>query len=169
MELYDAIRQRRTIKTFTHQPIAEDLLERVLETAIWAQNHRLTQPWRLRWIGPETREELAKAHENSRHKIMNPTELVVISNVISEDEAVRREDYAATACAIQNIALAAHSEGIGSIWSTGKHTNDPKTYPVLGIDPAKEEIVAFLAFGYPEMTPEAPKRKPLSEVLEHLP
>lgn len=169
MEIYEAIRQRRTIKTFTLEPVPRDLLERVLETAIWAQNHGLTQPWRFRRIGPQTREALARAIEAARPKIMNPTELIVVSNVIAHDEAVRREDYAATACALQNIALAAHSEGLGSIWSTGKHTRAPQAYPILGIDPAKEEIVGFIAFGFPEMVPPAPPRKPLREVLGYLP
>lgn len=169
MEIYEAIRQRRTIKTFTPEPVPKGLLERVLETAVWAQNHRLTQPWRFRRIGPQTREALAFAIEAARPKIMNPPELVAVSNIIANDEAVRREDYAATACALQNIALAAHSEGLGSIWSTGKHTRDPQAYPILRIDPAREEIIGFIAFGFPETVPPAPSRKPLREVLEYLP
>lgn len=169
MEIYDAIHQRRSLKNFTPAPISPELLEKILETGIWAQNHGMTQPWHFTRVGPETREALAKAHEHSRAKILNPTEIVVVSNVIASNEDVRREDYAASACAIQNIALAAWSEGIALLWSSGKITRQAETYAVLGIDPEKEEIIGFLNLGYPSEIPAPPVRKPLSEVLTLLP
>ncbi len=169
MEIYEAIRGRRTIKNFKPDAVTAETLTRVLEAAIWAQNHRLTQPWRLKIPGPQTREALAEAHELARHKIMNQPALVVVSYVLSADPEMRREDYAAVACAVQNIALAAWGEGLGMLWSTGKHTRDPKTYPLLGINPEQEEIAGFLSFGYPADIPSAPPRKPLGEVLELMP
>ncbi|MDB6080662.1 MAG: Nitroreductase [Akkermansiaceae bacterium] len=169
MEIDETIRQRRTVKNFTPEPVPRELLEQVLEAGLWAQNHGMTEPWRFTLLGPETREALAKMYEHSRHKIMNPRELVVVSQVLSNDENVRREDYAAVSCAIQNIALAAWSKGLGLLWSTGKWTRLAETYPGIGLDPAREDIVAFLNFGFPDGTPSAPPRKPLAEVLTVLP
>lgn len=169
MDILDAIRGRRTIKNFTGQAVPEDLLRRILEAGTWAQNHGLTQPWRFIILGAETRGILADIHEASRHKILGPRPLVVVSSMLAADPKVRREDLAATACAVQNIALAAWAEGIGMLWGSGRHVHDERTYRVLGLDPDAQEILGFLSFGYPESLPPAPARKPLEEVVRVLP
>jgi nitroreductase len=169
MEVYEAIQQRRTIKNFTPEAVPAGLLEQVLEAGIWAQNHGMTQPWRFTILGPETREALAKAQEFARPKIQNAPAQVVVSQLPATDENVRREDTAAIACAIQNIALAAWSEGLGMLWSTGKWTRTKEAYQVLRVNPEHEEIVAFLNFGFPSEVPAAPARKPLGEVMTSLP
>jgi nitroreductase len=169
MDIYEVIRQRRTIKNFTADAIPRERLEQALEAGIWAQNHGLTQPWRFTILGPETREMLALLHPAFREKIMKPTEMVVVTQVLSADDNVRREDYAAVSCAIQNIALAAWADGIGSIWSTGKWTRLPETATALGIDSSREEVIAFLNFGFPDGIANPPARKPLADVLRELP
>jgi nitroreductase len=45
--LAELIRTRRTVGAFTAQPIPADLIMTLLETAVWAPNHRLTEPWRF--------------------------------------------------------------------------------------------------------------------------
>jgi len=169
MNVIEAIRGRRTIKDFTADPVPPDTLLRVLDAGRWAQNHRLTQPWRFTLLGLEIKEALACAFEDSRAKIVSRPAIVAASCVLSPDEVVRREDYAAAACAIQNVALAAWSEGLGMLWSTGKFTRQPETYRLLGIDPTAEEIVAFLNFGFPATVPPPPPRKGLNEILRIIP
>lgn len=168
MNIFDAIHGRRTVKQFLAEEVSNATLEKVLEAGVWAQNHKLTQPWRFRVLGAEVREVLAEEMEWAREKIEVPPVLVAVSQVLAKDEAVRKEDYAATACAIQNIALAAWGEGLGMLWSTGKHTRDARTAPVLGIDPEVEEIVGFLSLGYPAQAPAAGQRRPLGEVMIYL-
>ena len=55
MSLIAAIHARRSIKEFTSKPIARDEIERLLDAAAQAPNHRLTQPWRFYVLGPEAR------------------------------------------------------------------------------------------------------------------
>ena len=74
-----------------------------------------------------------------------------------------KEDYAATTCAIHNWVLSLWGEGVGAQWSTGKITRHEQTYPLLGIDPLKEELVGFLKAGYPQKVPQPPK-KPLENI-----
>ena len=83
--------------------------------------------------------------------------------------AQRQEDYAAIACAIQNIQLAACPKAGACNGSTGKITQLPETYSLLSVPSDKEEIVALLFFGYPASVPAAAPRKPLSEVARRLP
>jgi nitroreductase len=190
VELYDAIRNRRTIKDFRPDPVPDAVLERALSAGLWAQNHRLTQPWRFVVLGPETQRALAEAGADAQlqslpadidaatrakvqagavQKLMSKPRIVAASSLLSSDALQRREDYAATCCAIQNIQLAAWAEGLGMQWSTNKQTQQPQTYELLAIDPAAEEIVGFLYFGYPAVVPAPAQRKPLAEVMRRLP
>src|SRR2546423_1181743 len=51
----DAIRQRRSVKRFTDRPVTRAEIERLLDAAVLAPNHRLTNPWRFYVLGPEAR------------------------------------------------------------------------------------------------------------------
>ena len=169
MELTDAIFQRRTIKDFKPDPVPPDALERALTAGLWAQNHRLTEPWRFTVLGPETRLKLAETMPDARGKILSKPCIVAVSQRLEGPPAQRREDYGAVACAVQNIQLAAWAEGIGMQWSSGKIITLPPTYELLGIDPAREEIVGLLFFGYPANVPAAQARQPLAAVSRTLP
>lgn len=190
MELLETIRQRRTIKDFQPEEVPAALLERALTAGLWAQNHRLTQPWRFTLLGPETRRRLAETFargqaatlgpdadatqrdrlfQEATRKILSKPCVVAVSQHLSGPAPQRREDYAAIACAIQNIQLAAWTEGVGMQWSSGQIIQVPQTYEVLAIDPAQEEIVGLLFFGYPASVPATPPRRPLAEVSKLLP
>ncbi len=184
MTVTEAIQFRRTIFQFKPDFVAKDVIERVLSFGIWAPNHHLTEPWRFTVVGEQTKLELAKryqeiqmekaaAHVDQENrekigaagfkKLMGKPTIVAVSCVQEGDEQRRREDYAATCCAMLNIQLAAWEEGVGMQWSTGTLTHEEATYRRLRIDPKKEYIVGFLYVGYPAEVP-SPKRKSLSEV-----
>jgi nitroreductase len=190
MEIFDAIFHRRTIKDFEQKPVADEIIARALSAGLWAQNHHVTQPWRFTILGLQTHHALAKiygtmqaqllpehcseeqrqtAREKGIAKLLSKPRLVAVGSTLAGDSTQRREDYAAVCCAIQNIALAAWSEGLGMQWSTGKVIAQPETYELLGIDAAQQEIIALLYFGFPAQIPAARARKPLSEVARFLP
>src|SRR6185437_4115940 len=60
MDVLEAIRTRRTTKSFRADAVPRDLIERVLDAAIWAPNHRLTEPWRFVVVQGATLERLAQ-------------------------------------------------------------------------------------------------------------
>ena len=165
MELSTALFGRRTIKDFKADPVPADALERALTAGLWAQNHKLTEPWRFTVLGPNTHRRLADAEA----KLLSKPLVVAVSQRLGGDALQQREDYGAISCAVQNIQLAAWAEGLGMQWSSGKIIRMPFLYELLGIDRQAEEIVGLLFFGYPARTPEAPSRRPLSEVTRHLP
>ena len=173
MNTHQTLMTRRTIHDYKSDPLPDGALERALQAATRAPNHKLTNPWRFTLMGPETRERiteigvaekrkkrggLSEAAELSiRTKFSRPPELIAVSQVIDADPHRRREDYAAVSCAIQNIQLSLWSEGIGSKWSSGGVTNAPETYETLGIDPALEEIVGFVWVGFADVVPDPPR------------
>lgn len=185
MDVNEAIRTRRTVARFRPEPIPVETLVRVLEAGIWAPNHRLTEPWRFVIVGPAVRaplaarfaewrmekapveavERRARIREESLRTFLSIPALIAVAAVQEGDEQRRREDYAAVCCAIQNIQLAAWSEGIGMKWSTSGITRDALAYQVLGFDPAGFYIVGFLYAGYPAETPVRERRLPLEAVI----
>lgn len=176
---------RRTVHDYDpSRPVPEDALARALECAVRAPNHKLTNPWRFTRIGPQAREGIAALGvrlktdgrdlpppllEKIRKKFTGAPELLVVTQALDHDEHRRREDYAAVACAIQNLMLSLWSEGIGSKWSSGGVTTHDDTYALAKVPPG-EEIVGFLWIGYPERDdcPTAPRR-PVEEILRLVP
>jgi nitroreductase len=182
----DTIQTRRTIKEFRSDPIPEETLWRILDAVRWAPNHRLTEPWRLTIIGKESREGLAdalaaqaasgqdlsvvaKAKTEARRKVMSSPVLLAVTCRLDGNPAQQAEDVAAVCAAMQNLQLAAWSEGIGSHWNTGKVTRLPETAALLGLSERSEQLVGFLYLGYPAQVPEPPNRRPIQDVVRRLP
>lgn len=189
MHVHEAIKSRRSIFRFRPEPVPAELLERIIAFGVWAPNHHLTEPWRFTALGEETRQRLARRYgelqlrkappdappqvraqvqSGGEAKFLSKPTMVVVSCVQQGDEERRREDFAATCCAVQNVQLAAWAEGIGMQWSTNPLIRDPLTYELLAINPEQEQIIGFLYAGYAAETP-TQQRRPLSEVLKWAP
>lgn len=177
MDVQTALHTRRTVHRYRRGALPEGALDRALEAAIMAPNHRLTWPWRFTLVSREARAPLAdlavefkakpaqpctaELEAKVRAKVLDPEHLVVVSLVRADNPMVAREDYAAAACAIQNLSLSLTAEGIGSKWSTGGVTRAAGTYAILDIDPETEEIIGFVWVGLPDCEPKTPERPPL--------
>lgn len=187
MNLHELLTSRRTVHNFTTEPLPSGALLRALEAAVSAPNHRMTEPWRFVQMGPQTRRQLLKralelkskpeaplsdaGRERLVAKILNPAELLVVAQALPTNPKFLEEDYAAIACALQNLMLSLWAEDVGSKWSTGGLTTDPKTYSLAGIDRASTRIVGFLWIGL-AAAPPAPKpkrRRALDDLLSQRP
>lgn len=58
MDAQQALLNRRTVHRYRPEPIADGAIERALEAAVRAPNHKLTNPWRFTRVGPENRRRL---------------------------------------------------------------------------------------------------------------
>ena len=186
MDLHEAIRTRRSIKQYTGRPVAREEIERLLDAAIHAPNHRLTQPWRFYVLGPEARRAYATvlgarkakkvedpvAAQAVIDKVANagaalPAQLAV-AVVLSDNPEFREDDYAATMMAVQNILLTARATGLATHLKTGAVMDDPRARAAVGV-PDGERIVAIIELGEPAESPEAKARKPAGEVTTWVP
>src|SRR5579862_3655422 len=112
MDVETAIRMRRTHKQFGAEPVDDAVLRELLELARHAPNHHLTQPWRFRVLGPETRRRLEDAAgEKEAAKLRRAPTLVLVSAALSGDERTDEEDLHATAAAVYAILLGATARG----------------------------------------------------------
>ena len=180
-DLEEVIRGRRTINLYLQTPVPVELVREAIEAATWAPNHHVTEPWRFYLLGKETIEQCldlcrdivaAKkgpgAAEFKREKWSEKPGWLVVTCRRSDDDLRQREDYAACAAAIQNFLLYLWKAGVGSKWTTGDITRDPRFFDIIGSDADDEFVVGLLWFGYPKVTP-AQKRKRLDDVLSELP
>jgi nitroreductase len=180
-EFAEVLQGRRTINLYLQTPVPEALVNEAIELATWAPNHHVTEPWRFILPGPATVERILdlcqeivcakKGEELAKHKRDSwgdkPGWLIVTCER-SDDALRQQEDYAACSAAVQNFMLYLWKAGVGSKWTSGEITRDPRFFNVLGIDESQAFVVGMIWFGYPKLTP-AQSRKELDEVLVRLP
>ena len=180
------IRDRRSQKQFTNRPVNETDIRTLLDVAVLAPNHKMTQPWGFAVLGPRSRRRYGEIKaalrvreetdpavaEQKRNKITEetaavPTVIVVTQHLEGEPNR-RREDYAAIFMAIENMLLAATSMGLGSKVHTGDVINAQAIRDLIHAQ-EHEQIVAIVHFGEPaeEMKPKG--RIPASEKTRWLP
>jgi nitroreductase len=180
-EFARTLRGRRTINLYLHLPVPDKLIHEAIEVATWAPNHHVTEPWRFYTLGPETiarcvdlvRDMVSdkkgeKAGEFKANSWAEKPGWVVVTCQQSDDEALQQEDYGACCAAVQNLLLYLWKAGVGSKWTSGDITRDPRFFDIVGIDGQSEFVVGLIWYGYAKVTPEQ-QRRPLQEVLTSLP
>jgi nitroreductase len=169
MDVIEAIRTRRTVKKFDPTPLPPEQLARVLEAARWAPNHRLTQPWRLRVVGPVTLGRLVSFSGEGGRKLLTAPHLVLASYVPSALPQHAEEDEHATAAAIYAVLLAATAEGLASFWRTPSFLRDEEGLRIAGV-PEGEHAIGLVYLGRPAgELPDPPERIAPEDFITHLP
>lgn len=165
--IYDVIRNRRSIRYFKNQIIEKEKIEQILDAGRWAPCSGNRQAWRF------IVERIGKVHDikNTNDKPIDfdyqslPHGVVVL--YVAMDERMYPWKYAAAmdaAAAIQNMLLMAHYIGVGACWYYGaERLNQTKMRARLGL-PEYYFIYSTVQLGYPAETPEAPGRMPLDTV-----
>lgn len=171
------IRERRSIDLFKPELPPRELVLRAIDTARWAPNHHLTEPWRFYLLSEECKRTVVdlnaelvaagkgvEAGEAKRKRWSSIPGWVVVTCLKSEDELRSREDYAACCCAVYAFTLFLWAHGVGSKWTTGEVTRDARFYDAIWTDPEVERVVGLIWYGYPEEVP-VTARKPVSEIV----
>ncbi len=182
VSVYDALYRRRMAWDFKNQPVPRDALARMLDTAIWAPNHRLTEPWRFFILkhGSAALEKVAglardfalqrsgnaQRAEATRDSLLKTPVIIYMYSTPGLDEEGTRENYASVCCAAHNIALAGVAEGLAVTWETGGPTRHPDLARTLGAE-EDWELATMLSIGYPTEDPPS-KRTPLSNFVQWL-
>ena len=165
MEVLDAIRSRRTVKSYRPDPVPRDVLERILEAARWAPNHRQTQPWRFRVLGAAAQSRLKQAAGAGAEKLERAPTLVIAAYVPSVLPLHAAEDEQSAACAVYAVLLAARGEGLASYWRTPGVLRTAEGRAAVFL-PESERVLGLLHFGEPDGdVPLAPER---SDVVDYV-
>ena len=171
MDLMEAIKGRRSIRKYRPDPIPEEVLRAVLEAVRWSPSWANTQCWEVIIIkDPKTKSELAatlaKGNPALASMIDAPLLLVLcgkkgFSGYYKGQSATVKGDWLMfdTGLAMQNLCLAAHSQGLGTV-VIGLFDHK-KVEEILGVS-QEAEVVAMTPLGYPSAEGSAPKRKEVS-------
>lgn len=168
MDITDAILTRRTHKSFGSEAVDRAVVEELLDLARWAPNHRMTEPWRFRVLGPETFARLVAPKPEEAEKLSRAPTLVVASVTQTGDDYQDREDLLATGCAVYIVLLAAHARGLASFWRTPALFETAEAHAVLGFE-ERERFVGLINLGTAVDSPVAKPRKPVGEFASFLP
>ena len=179
MEVTQAIRSRRSVGRVKPDPVPKETVEKVLESAVHAPNHKITEPWRFHVFTGKGRGELARARaevariqaeaegeeeefaagriSRERKKVFRAPVVIVVISKGGRDEVETLENYAACAAAVQNMQLTAHALGLGTMWRTGPVAYHDRMREFFGLK-VGDTMVAHLYVGYPDMG-DRPRRR----------
>ncbi len=179
MELSEAIKGRRSVRRFRTQAVPKEVLEKILDLAIWAPSGMNRQEWYFAVVKGEKKEALLKIFA-AAFEIFRPNLEKVFADKPKIVEGMKQFfqtyggapvlilayagkgptgqwDTHSTACAIQNLLLAACAEGLGAVWTDGVVAKETEINAVLGIEGRK--LVAAIPVGYPDEVPRVPPRR----------
>jgi nitroreductase len=164
MDVFEAIRTRRTHKAYGAEPVDRATLTELLELARWAPNHHVTEPWRFRVLGPRALQRLKQdAGPEAAAKLDRAPTLIVASALRTPDDPIAaEEDFAAAVIASYLILLGAHALGLAGYWRTPAVLRTPEGRAALGVGD-DERVLGLLHLGPPRQEQRAPDRAPGQE------
>lgn len=177
MNATECIKGRRSIRKYTCEKIDHSILESIISTAAYSPSWKNTQI--TRYIAIEDQSIIRRIAEEftpeyNSNIIRQVTTLIAVTFVKNRCGFERDGSYSTkkedrwqmfdVGVACQSFCLAAYEQGLGTvimgIWDEDGITE------LLDI-PETQELAALIAIGYPDMNPEAPKRKSVEELLAY--
>ena len=181
MELFEAIRTRRSIRKYLDKPVEEEKLQAVLEAVRLAPSWANMQCWRMVVVkDKEARQKFSdlsyveaymapkgyKANPSKKALAEAPVVIVLCADPANSG-TIWEQPYYLVDCGIaaQNLMLAARAQGLGTVF-VGIYEEE-KIKALLGI-PAGVRVVGLFPLGYPPEEGKAgPPRKPLDEICHY--
>jgi len=185
-----AIKERRSVRRFLEKEVEESKIELILKAATWAPSANNNQPWKFVVVrNGETKEKILNAfldrmkdyyegHGLPLERIRPfwagiwaapvhifafcDTSVVEIEEGWEEIEMLWSRQGVSAAC--QNVLLAAHALGLGSVWTGASLALEEEIKSMLGV-PNEVKLMTVIAVGYPAHEPFPPVRRPLSDVM----
>jgi len=159
-----AIQSRRTIRKFRNEPVPKEAIQEILEAGRWAQSFNNAQPWKFVVIqDEETKRKLSgEAGKSVYYKGIIEAPLTI--GICLDPGQEPTHWIEAGSIAHQNMALAAHSLGLGSSWIGILNTSSEEPIKrALGV-PKNVRVISLMPVGFADEEPQR-NRKPLQEMV----
>jgi nitroreductase len=164
METLKAILTRRSIRKYSTKNIPEEYYEVMLKAAMHAPSGRNRQPWHFILVNNrDIMNKLAAVSPSWKMLETAASAIIVCGDLNLEDsESFIIQDCSA---ATQNILLAAHELGLGSVW-LGVHPREDRLDPLREILHIPGQIipVSMVSLGAPNEDREQPDRYNLERI-----
>ena len=175
MEVFEAIKGRRSIRFYTEEEVTDEELNTLLEAATWAPSACNKQSWRFVVVRkPETIEKLYKAASYSTQNqtfvkkaktvIVVCTDLDLYKTFPHRERALSLFTIQETAAATQNLLLAAHALGLGACWVSLFSEDQVKEALDL---PKSIRPLVIIPVGHTKSKTTPKPRKPLRDVVNY--
>lgn len=169
---------QRAVRRFTAAPVDDALMERVLAAGTRAPSARNSQPWRFIVVrNEETKRKLGVMFDELGRQFYgdgapdhDAWESVPVLVVVCSEYAFGRTESGSAALGasiypcVQNILLAAHAAGLGTVLTTRWKAKEDDVRPVLGLTDA-HAVHAIIPMGWPDRRYGKNKRQPVAEVM----
>jgi len=177
MDILELIKTRRSIRKYKSDPVDDNTLDELLESARWAPSWKNSQCWRLVVVKESAvKEELANTMvlPNSAYEALKQAPVVIVacaemgkSGYVQGEAGTDKGDYwymFDVALATQNLVLTAHSRGLATVYiglfDAGKAAD------IIGL-PSGFCVVTMLLLGYPDDAGRTPSRRELPETVSY--
>ena len=165
MNVYEAIRLRKSVRAFADRDVPEETLGRLLEAARLAPSASNRQEWRFIVVrDAATRRQLAVAARNQKFVGEAPVVLACCAETDNHVMTCGQPCYPIdVAIAIDHLTLCAAAEGLGTCWIGA--FDEAQVRAILGVPPAVR-VVELLPIGFPcDPAPAAKSRLPLEKIV----
>jgi nitroreductase len=168
MDVFEAIKNRRSIRTYKKQGLTQETLNQLCDAARLAPSAGNAQSWAF-VVAAQVKTKLALSKAAYGQKSLEEASAVF---VVCADEKIAEEAYGSrgktlyclqdTAAAVENILLAACAMGLGTCWIGAFREEEIRK--VINCPPHMRPV-ALVPVGYPNESPSARPRRPLNEVM----
>ncbi len=191
-EIYD----RRSIRKFSDKPVSPKDIVDILESGIKAPSSKNRQPWKYIVIQGNAKAEMLKVFRQGINReenekallpqskqhiaaakytiavmeeaptvifVMNSLGKDILSELTPEEHIYEICNIQSISASIQNMLLAATEKGIGSLWICDIYFAYQELCKWLNSD---GQLIAAIAFGYPNESPQARPRRKLDDIVE---
>ena len=149
---------RRSIRKYTDKKVSPEIIKSLLDAGMHAPTARNLQPWHFVVVDDrQMLDKLSIAHPYA--KMLKEATLAIL--VCGDKKVQEMDGYIIQDCsaATQNIMLAAHAHGLGSVW-LGMYPREERMKDVGTLLELPGHImpVALISIGYPDESREIPAR-----------
>jgi nitroreductase len=170
LDVFEAIKKRRSVRAYTSEEVPEEDVERLIEAARWAPSAGNAQPWEFVIIkNAETKRRLSDAALNQTFIEKAPLVIVVCVDVARSSwgygsRGVNLYCLQDTAAATENMLLAAQALGLATCWVGAFHEDE--VAKVINT-PRNVRPVAIVPVGRPAEKPRVRQKRSLREIVHY--
>ena len=172
MDLFEAMRERRSIRRFKPEPVPKEALEKIIQAGILAPSAGNLQSRKFFVLTGQAKKGFGAAvPTGGRFQLGHEPAVIVVcadrAAIVGRYGQRGVELYTRLDCAasIMSMLLAAHGLGLGAVWVGSCDFGAIRQALRL---PGSLEPVSIIALGYPDEKPEMPPRKGMQEACEFL-
>lgn len=167
MDVFQAVTERRSIRKFQKKEIPDEMVDRLIESLIWAPSAGNLQARKFYLVSdPSVKEALAKAALGQA--FIKEAPLVIVGCTDGDiagrygSRGVELYTVQDVACSIMGMMLVAHEMGLGTVW-VGAFYEEQAAH-VLDLQDRYRPVV-IVPVGWPERIPTAPHRVKTEEAV----